>query len=115
MILSFFCQLGLLALAHAAPQVRIGKTTLVGLDITGAKLDFFGGMIFTIFPTRRCRAQSSSTGIPFAKPPLGDLRLQPPVLQTRLDVKTFNASSFGPGCLQAVSRFMVSCHLLRVL
>ena len=38
-----------LALSHAAPQVQLGNTTLVGLDITGFKLDFFGGMIFTIF------------------------------------------------------------------
>jgi len=48
MILSLFYLLGLLTLVHAAPQVKIGKTTLVGLDITGFKLDFFGGMIFTI-------------------------------------------------------------------
>ena len=39
--------LGLLALTLAAPQVQIGNTKLVGLDITGFKLDFFfGGMIF---------------------------------------------------------------------
>lgn len=50
MILSLFYLLGLLALlAHAAPQVQIGNTKLVGLDITLAKLDFFGGMIYTIF------------------------------------------------------------------
>ena len=40
--------LGLLAAAHAAPQVKIGKTTLTGSDITGLKLDFFGGMKFSI-------------------------------------------------------------------
>lgn len=119
MILSLFYLLGLLAvLAHAsgAPQVKIGKTTLVGLSITEAKLDFFGGKIFSISLSVWSFEQGSSlTGIPFAKPPLGSLRLQPPVLQTQLDVSTFNASSFGPGCLQAVRRFMVSPHLLRVL
>ena len=107
MIFFLFYLLGLKALAHAAPQVQIGDTTLVGLNITGFKLDFFGGMIITIFLCV-ARGLMFCTGIPFAKPPLGDLRLQPPVLQTRLDVSTFNASSFGPGCLQAVSRFMVS-------
>lgn len=48
MILGLLYVLGLLAVAHAAPQVQIGNTKLIGLDITGFKLDFFGGMIFTI-------------------------------------------------------------------
>ena len=49
--LSLLYGLGLLvALTHAAPpQVQIGNATLIGLDITGFKLDFFGGMIFIIF------------------------------------------------------------------
>lgn len=42
-------------------------------------------------------------GIPYAEPPLGDLRLKPPVLKTTLDGDTFDAASFGPGCLQPVS------------
>jgi hypothetical protein len=111
MILSFFYLLGILVvLAHAsgAPQVKIGKTTLVGLSITEAKLDFFGGEIFPISLSNVQRSRLFFTAIPFAKPPLGSLRLQPPVLQTQLDVRTFDASSFGPGCLQAVRRFMVS-------
>jgi hypothetical protein len=34
-----------LSLVHAAaPQIKLGKTTITGLDITGFKLDFFGGM-----------------------------------------------------------------------
>ncbi|KAF8152915.1 extracellular triacylglycerol lipase precursor [Crassisporium funariophilum] len=70
--------------AQVAPQIKIGKTTLVGRDLTGFKLDFFGG-------------------IPFAEPPLGNLRLRPPVLKTRLDVDSFDASNFGKGCLQPVS------------
>lgn len=48
-------------------------------------------------------------GIPFAEPPLGQLRLRPPVLKTKLDVTTFDASNFGKGCLQNVRlsrRFM---------
>ena len=50
MILRLFYLLGFVAvLAHAAPQVQIGNTKLVGLDITGFKLDFFGGRIFSIF------------------------------------------------------------------
>lgn len=49
MILSIFYLLGLQALAHAAPEVQLGNTKLLGRDITGFKLDFFGGMIFAIF------------------------------------------------------------------
>jgi hypothetical protein len=29
--------------ALAAPEVKIGQTTLVGRDVTGLKQDFFGG------------------------------------------------------------------------
>ena len=47
MIRSLPYLLGLVAAVHAqaAPQVKIGKTTLVGRDITELKLDFFGGMV----------------------------------------------------------------------
>jgi len=42
------------------------------------------------------------SGIPYAEPPLGDLRLKPSVLKTLLDVETFDATNFGKGCLQPV-------------
>ncbi|KAJ7436854.1 extracellular triacylglycerol lipase precursor [Mycena latifolia] len=65
----------------ASPAIRLGKTTLVGLDIPTFQQDLFAG-------------------IPFAEPPLGNLRLRPPVLKTALAAGTFNASAFGPACLQ---------------
>ena len=49
MIFSLLYVLEFLAVAHAAPQVQMGNTTIDGLDITGLNLDFFGGMIFTVF------------------------------------------------------------------
>ncbi|PFH50826.1 hypothetical protein AMATHDRAFT_60268 [Amanita thiersii Skay4041] len=71
-----------LPLAWAAwPQVKIGNTTFKGRDVAQLKQDFFGG-------------------IPFAKPPLGNLRLKPPVLQTTLNVSQFDASNFGLACPQ---------------
>ncbi|KAF5350556.1 hypothetical protein D9756_008574 [Leucocoprinus leucothites] len=73
----------LIVVSYGAPEVKIGKTTLIGRDVTGLKQDFFGG-------------------IPFAEPPLGNLRLKPPVLKTTLDSKTFDASNFKEGCLQPV-------------
>ncbi|PPQ80788.1 hypothetical protein CVT26_015203 [Gymnopilus dilepis] len=82
MLSSLSCLLGVLAVAvNAAPQVKIGQTTIVGKAFPAFDLDFFGG-------------------IPFAEPPLGELRFKPPVLKTQLDVKTLDASSFGQGCLQ---------------
>ncbi|KIJ46635.1 hypothetical protein M422DRAFT_778358 [Sphaerobolus stellatus SS14] len=40
------------------------------------------------------------SAIPYAEPPVGNLRLKRPVLKTQLDVDTFDASNFGAGCLQ---------------
>ncbi|KAJ3864667.1 extracellular triacylglycerol lipase precursor [Lentinula novae-zelandiae] len=71
-----------LGIGAASPEVQLGKTTLVGRDVTLLKQDFFGG-------------------IPFAEPPLGSLRLLPPVLKTSLNVTTFDASNFGFSCLQS--------------
>ncbi|TFK31314.1 esterase 1 [Crucibulum laeve] len=82
MLLPVSFTFGLLTLVQAAPEVKIGQTTFTGRDVTGFQQDFFGG-------------------IPFAYPPVGNLRFKPPVLKTRLDVSTFDASNFGPGCLQS--------------
>ncbi|KAK0499005.1 extracellular triacylglycerol lipase precursor [Armillaria luteobubalina] len=70
------------ALVSSSPQVHLNRTTLVGRNITELKLDFFGG-------------------IPYAEPPLGSLRLRPPVLKSHLNAGPFNASDFGLSCLQA--------------
>ncbi|ESK89120.1 extracellular triacylglycerol lipase precursor [Moniliophthora roreri MCA 2997] len=68
------------SLVYAA-TVKVGNTTIVGKDITTQGLEFFGG-------------------IPFAEPPIGNLRLKPPVLKPFLDTSTYNAKSFGASCLQ---------------
>lgn len=70
----------LITLAGALPQVKLGKATVVGQDVSD-KVEFFGG-------------------IPFAEPPLGELRLKPPVLKTQLPPTTFNASSYRNACIQ---------------
>ncbi|KAJ7923315.1 extracellular triacylglycerol lipase precursor [Mycena leptocephala] len=79
LLLSLFAFL--VQLAAASPTIRLGKTTLVGLDLPTFQQDLFAG-------------------IPFAEPPLGNLRLRPPVLKASLAAGTFNASAFGPACLQ---------------
>ncbi|KAF8056297.1 extracellular triacylglycerol lipase precursor [Lyophyllum atratum] len=87
------------SLAAAAPEVKLGRTTLVGRDVTGLKQDFFGG-------------------IPFAEPPVGQLRLRPPVLKTHLTGKTFDASNFGPACFQSgvpVAAMSEDCLTINIL
>ncbi|KAK0219624.1 extracellular triacylglycerol lipase precursor [Armillaria nabsnona] len=86
-------------LVSSSPQVQLDRTTLVGSDIAGLKLDFFGG-------------------IPYAEPPLGSLRLRPPVLKSHLNAGLFNASSFGLSCLQpGVSNNLISedCLTINIL
>ncbi|KAG5220602.1 feruloyl esterase [Salix suchowensis] len=53
-------------------------------------------------------------GIPFAEPPVGQLRLSNPVLKTRLGTPTFDASNFGPACLQSVSWLSAAVLLLKL-
>ncbi|KAJ6585387.1 extracellular triacylglycerol lipase precursor [Mycena capillaripes] len=70
--------------ANASPTLRLGKTTLVGREIASVQQEFFGG-------------------IPYAEPPLAGLRFKPPVLKTSLDSDVFNATEYGPACLQLLA------------
>ena len=42
----------------------------------------------------------SFLGVPFAQPPVGDLRWAPPLPLTKIE-SPFNASNFAPACMQA--------------
>jgi acetylcholinesterase len=64
-----------------APQVVIGSTKVFGVRNIGSDQDFFAG-------------------IPFAEPPVGELRFSPPVPKEALSNDTFNATEYGPVCLQ---------------
>ncbi|KAJ7136677.1 extracellular triacylglycerol lipase precursor [Mycena epipterygia] len=81
MLLSLLTSLAQLLFVNGSPAIKLGATTLVGRDIAPFKQEFFGG-------------------IPFAEPPLGSLRLRPPVLKEFVEKATINATNFGPGCLQ---------------
>ncbi|KAJ7178173.1 extracellular triacylglycerol lipase precursor [Mycena filopes] len=73
-----------LACANASPQVKLGETTLIGRDIPSLGQEFFGG-------------------IPYAEPPLGPLRLMPPVLKTCPGGRTLNATDYGLACFQTAN------------
>lgn len=90
-MLAVFLLLCFASLAFSLPAVQLGTTKLIGADLALSQLEFFGG-------------------IPYAEPPLGALRLQPPVPKADLGVEVFNASGFGLACLQAVPVF----HLFEV-
>ncbi|KAK0188686.1 extracellular triacylglycerol lipase precursor [Armillaria mellea] len=81
-MLAVFLLLCFASLAFSLPAVQLGTTKLIGTDLALSQLEFFGG-------------------IPYAEPPLGALRLQPPVPKADLGVEVFNASGFGLACLQA--------------
>ncbi|RDX48924.1 extracellular triacylglycerol lipase precursor [Lentinus brumalis] len=75
------CPLSVLA---QFPQVNVGETTVTGVSQTflGALgIDFFGG-------------------IPFAQPPVGNLRFAPPVLLDTPATEILNATQFGAPCVQ---------------
>ncbi|KAJ6552220.1 extracellular triacylglycerol lipase precursor [Mycena vulgaris] len=98
-LLSVLAFLAPFTYVNASPTIRLGKTTLVGLDIPTLHQDLFAG-------------------IPFAEPPLGSLRLKPPVLKASLHGDTFNASSFGPACLQTglpLSAMSEDCLTINIL
>ncbi|KAF5352296.1 hypothetical protein D9758_011968 [Tetrapyrgos nigripes] len=63
------------------PEVKIGSTTLIGNDIPSLQQEFFGG-------------------IPFAEPPVGPLRLKPPVFKDTYDQEILNVTQLGLPCLQ---------------
>ncbi|KAJ7766372.1 extracellular triacylglycerol lipase precursor [Mycena maculata] len=82
-LLSLLTSLARLVCINASPTIQLGNTTLIGLGIPTFQQDLFAG-------------------IPFAEPPLGSLRLKPPMLKAGLNSDTFDATSFGPACLQTV-------------
>ncbi|KAF9497593.1 lipase [Pleurotus eryngii] len=82
-------------IAAQAPQVQLGNTAIIGRSIPEFGQELFGG-------------------IPFAEPPVGQLRLSNPVLKTRLGTPTFDASNFGPACLQSASVPLMSEDCLRI-
>ncbi|KAL1718334.1 Alpha/Beta hydrolase protein [Schizophyllum commune] len=66
-----------------AATVRLNDTTLIGTDILPAGH----------------APQEWFAGIPYAEPPVGILRFQPPVAKALTEV-ALNATSYGPGCPQ---------------
>ncbi|KAI9512213.1 extracellular triacylglycerol lipase precursor [Russula earlei] len=71
--------------SHTRPRVQLGDTTIIGSSLQPSRLEFFGG-------------------IPFAEPPVANLRFSPPRLKHSLSpLRSFNARSYGLPCLQPYS------------
>lgn len=84
------------------PRVQLGDTTLIGKDFQPSKLEFFGGYSsHHFYPTSSSPLPSHHSGIPFAEPPVDDLRFSPPRPKYSLSpLRSFDARDFGPPCLQ---------------
>ena len=66
--------------------------------------DFFGGSWPLPVPSIMSHdLYARQLGIPFAEAPVGERRLEPPVLKLELGVRGFDASEFGFACIQPVS------------
>ncbi|KAJ7144526.1 esterase 1 [Mycena epipterygia] len=79
LIISLFCVVT--RVLATSPTITLGETVLHGNPQVPGQ-EFFGG-------------------IPYAEPPVGDLRFRLPVLKTSLGVDTFDATEFGLACLQS--------------
>ncbi|KAJ7059294.1 extracellular triacylglycerol lipase precursor [Mycena amicta] len=76
-----------LATSVKGATIQLGQTTLTGRAIPDSHFAFF-------------KFSLPWAGIPYAEPPLANRRLLPPQLKTTLDASTFDASEYGPACLQ---------------
>lgn len=88
--------------------VRIGHTSVIGLDLPSVGQELFGGLSLT--PIVASSKLIVNQGIPYAEAPIGNLRLHPPIPKFSLDAATFDATKFGLKCLQWPDTVSVNAH-----
>ncbi|KAF4612371.1 hypothetical protein D9613_003952 [Agrocybe pediades] len=78
-LLNLVLLISLALTATAVPTVQFGSSKILGVSFSS--VEFFGG-------------------IPYAEPPVGQLRLRSPVLLNSIPTAVLQAQKFGPSCLQ---------------
>ncbi|KAJ7662161.1 extracellular triacylglycerol lipase precursor [Mycena polygramma] len=103
--LSHFFNLVLWALfstSSSAPEVKLGRTMLIGSGSGGS--EFFGGIGHPFI--HHPKLTHTNQGIPYAEAPVGKLRFARPVPKFSLgDLSTYDATQFGKSCPQPPSPF----------
>ncbi|KAF8176885.1 esterase 1 [Mycena galopus ATCC 62051] len=79
---------------NASPTVQLGDTTLIGREIASFEQEFFGN-------------------IPYADPPLADLRFKAPVAKSSLAPGPFNATKYGLPASNQMSEDGLTINVLR--
>ncbi|EJD02496.1 esterase 1 [Fomitiporia mediterranea MF3/22] len=87
--------------SYALPEVQIYNTTISGRSVPELQEEFFGN-------------------IPFAEPPVGELRFAPPVNKLDPGVASLNATQYGAACAQLAgfgsnSSLVEDCLTLNIL
>ena len=94
------------------PRVQLGDTALIGSHLQASNVEFFGGSCFFSSFWRHVFLNSHVPGIPFAEPPVGDLRFSPPQPKYSLSpLQSFDARNYGDSCLQPVRWSSALLHL----
>lgn len=89
------------AVSALAAQVQLGEVTFVGEDILhSTKSSSVVRILSFRFPTQISHIRW--TGIPFAEPPLAELRMKPPVLKLTPEGPSYDATQYKKGCIQPV-------------
>ncbi|KAJ7720798.1 esterase 1 [Mycena metata] len=103
----------LVSRGSATPQVQLGNTTLQGSSIPCLSRNSLE--VCHAYARWDDAVFQLKAGIPYAEPPIGSLRFSAPVLKTTIQSDTFDATAFGPSCLQPGLPSAEDCLTVNIL